>query len=812
MNQRYRKSIPFICFLFILSILSVNAQEDSEILNAYKDYTDAPREVVYLHLNKSTYIIGETIGFTAYVLDKKDKKPSLITTNLYVTIEDKAQNTIKQKLIMVNNGVASNTFEVDSLFSHDNYSIKAYTKWMKNFDEQNYFIESIKIKDQKNKETKQKQLVSKKIDAQFLPESGHLLHGVENNIGVIIKDNKGYGIPFAEGEVIDKSGSVLTTFKTNKLGIGRFVLIADSNDSYNINIKNADKVLSFKLNQNIENDGVILSVKRLKEKLFVSAITNTSTLKSIKNKRYALMLHNGNTFELMDLYFTDNTTITKTIELDGSPGINIFTLFNENDQPIAERLVFNYQGIPLLNSDTTTSVTQTADSLSINLNYKTINTSQFHNISVSILPKDTKSYQRQHNLISYNYLAPYLKGNIENGKYYFTDINEKKMFELDNLLLTQGWSSYNWNTIFNNNQNLPHNFEQGITVKANFPAKDLKNTDTPNHLMYYLNDYSFNVAEQQKGETNYLLESIFAEENNTLQLTEVTTKGDLKPASLYLQFFPNKIPSFKETKVSLLDVKEPENQDLNLNNFTSNVVFTPTKKVQKLDEVIVKSSLGMKKRERQNKLSRGRFGRVSVIDDEDERTFIRLMPYLAWKAWNLQADSGPLASLKSSGASTDIDPGINGNSPSTVNYFLNDELLPNTEILEQFFLSDVDFIEVNRFGVGDGMKSPNGFIKIYLKDPNRKRPTKKTAKTYKFPLTFSEHKIFYAPKYTYYNDDFYKNYGTIDWKPNLLTDASGNITIKIAKPEVPINLFIEGIANDGSFIFENQSISSHISE
>ena len=31
--------------------------------------------------------------------------------------------------------------------------------------------------------------IANEIDAQFLPESGHLLHGVINNVGVVIKDN-----------------------------------------------------------------------------------------------------------------------------------------------------------------------------------------------------------------------------------------------------------------------------------------------------------------------------------------------------------------------------------------------------------------------------------------------------------------------------------------------------------------------------------------------------------------------------------------------------------------------------------------------
>ena len=35
------------------------------------------------------------------------------------------------------------------------------------------------------------------------------------------------------------------------------------------------------------------------------------------------------------------------------------------------------------------------------------------------------------------------------------------------LLLTQGWSSYNWNQIFDNKHSLPFEFERGLSLKAN---------------------------------------------------------------------------------------------------------------------------------------------------------------------------------------------------------------------------------------------------------------------------------------------------------------------------------------------------------
>lgn len=75
------------------------------------------------------------------------------------------------------------------------------------------------------------------------------------------------------------------------------------------------------------------------------------------------------------------------------------------------------------------------------------------------------------------------------------------------------------------------------------------------------------------------------------------------------------------------------------------------------------------------------------------------------------------------------------------------------------------------------------------------------------PLAFSPDKKYYTPKYRYYGDDFFKGYGIVDWKPGLTADNNGNVSITILQPEVPITLFIEGIANDGSFVFEEKSIS-----
>jgi hypothetical protein len=807
MRKRYLcASVQFISLLFILTVSAVKAQEDSQITEAYEDYTEAQREVAYLHLNKSTYIKGEDIGFTAYILNKSDKMPSLVTTNLYVSIEDENEQILKQQLIRVENGITSNTIEIDSSFSTGNYTIKAYTSWMCNFNEQNHFVETIRIIDPKIEEPIEHNHRNTSIDAQFLPESGHLLHNVENTLGVVIKDHKGYGIQYIKGEVIDENNQVITTFETNRLGIGKFSLITNADTDYRVKIKKADKNFNFKLNQDIHKNGVILSVKRLQSNVFVSVTTNDNTLESLKNKRYTLMVHNGDAYEAIAINFTDTTTIIKVIDTNNSPkGINILTLFNENNKPIAERLFFNYQDIGVIKSNDVT-VLKSRDSLSVKLNFKDSDTNIYGAMSVSVLPEETKSYNRAHNIMSYTLLKPYVKGKVEQAKYYFTDIDAKKQYELDNLLITQGWSSYNWGTVFNPTTHQTYPFEQGIKIKANINPNDRNTSTDLSYVMHAVNDQEPRFFEIKKGGTNFLIENVFPDSTSTIYLSKITKSDGLLPAKLYLQFFPTKIPPLLNNTVLLepkLDYKSIEK----FADYSNNMSFNTSNKVQNLDEVTVTSRVPLK-RQRQNKLSRGRLGKISVVDEQDENSFLTLWRFLIYKAWILL----PPTAYGPEGPRTRINSTENRGGPNSVNFYLNDVLLIDVEVLDPIFLSEVDFVEINRYGVGNGMRSPNGFIKIYThKSPKRRYP-KTTTKAYKLPLTFSEQKKFYIPEYKYYNDDFYRFYGTLDWKPNLKIDEEGSISFKIAKPEIPIRLFIEGITENGQFISEDKLISSHISE
>ena len=85
---------PLLLLFLLFAVPLAHAQSEDVldgILNDFARYSDLPREVAYVHLNKSVFIKGEDLGFKAYVVDKDHKRPSQETENLYCVLKDCSQ-------------------------------------------------------------------------------------------------------------------------------------------------------------------------------------------------------------------------------------------------------------------------------------------------------------------------------------------------------------------------------------------------------------------------------------------------------------------------------------------------------------------------------------------------------------------------------------------------------------------------------------------------------------------------------------------------------------------------------------------------
>ncbi|WP_420552217.1 hypothetical protein [Tenacibaculum aiptasiae] len=797
-------------FFFLISQSYAQQETSNPIIKNFENYVSSYREVAYSQLNKSTYVKGETLGFCSYVIDKIQKTPSLSTKNLYCVITDQNNNVIKSKLLRTNKGITYNTFNIDSLFSTGKYTFKAYTNWMKNYNEPNAFIETFEVIDPEKTPFRERVKASDILDAQFLPEGGHFVNNVKTNVGVTIKNDNGYGVSDLEGTVYDSADNQIVSFKTNFLGIGKFSLTPKIEETYTVKINYLDKEYKYLIKE-IKNKGISIRFNPSNTKVALELNTNNETLKEIKDQPFKLIIHNGNIIKEGNISF-NRTNLIKVFDYnDLLPGINIFTLFDANNTPVLERLFFNYNGVNTLNLEKT-NISKAGDSLqiSIPITQLTKEVDDKVHLSISVLPKGTKSYQKNHNIISYTFLQPYVKGYIENAGYYFTNINRKKKYHLDNLLLTQGWSSYNWNTIFNKKTPNRFTFEKGITIKAN--------RNTPNHSTFYisaLNLHNPSIIKLQEAKNNFVVNGLFPIGNEALSLSAFDKKGTLVKPNLYVQFYPRVIPRFNHYLTSILppkpstysletEVKPFEDFQLNSN--------------QKLDEVVIKANLRQKRLDKIRGTSFAVFDPNASIGTENLTLAQYINSYIpAFSAkevhgiltiTNLRAQNMSLTVENNEDSQQEDNretPQINrgGSSFISPNYpllFLDDNQT-SPEFLTNFNMGQVDYIVSNPFGFGLGLRGAQGSIRIYTKKGIEYKSPIENSRKFKFPITFSKNKKFYIPKYNTYHNSFYKEYGVIDWIPNATINDSGKLQFKIHNPaNTNVTLFIEGITLNGRYI------------
>ena len=723
-----------------------------------------------------------------YVFDKNTKKPSTKTTNVYAVITDEQNNTIKEQLIWARDGKASGTISIDSTFTNGNYTFKAYTNWMKNFDEQNLYTQSIKIVDPDQLENQVKTTITSKLDVQFLPEGGHLVANTENTVGVVIKDTSGYGVSNITGRILDNNKVIISNFKTNQMGIGKFLLLNDSNSSYTVEIDFRNRVQSFDLGP-AENKGINITLNKIDSKVALTFNTNIETLSVIKNKPYTLFIHNGCQSKSIPIEFDNDIKIIKAIEhKDLFSGINIFTLFNDNDKPILERIFFNHEGIETLKT-TEAFIKKNQDSVSIQVPINGLRASEIAQLSVSVLPSDTKSYNTDHNILSYTLLQPYVKGYIENAKYYFTNVDMKKQYELDNLLLTQGWSSYNWNSIFNNPPQNIFEFETGLAFVANTNSNEERKYILQTSKNHDAQAYVVNQNENTFNDKGFIVEN-----NDALKFTEIVSRTKMQKPNLYLQFSPSKVPNINSF-LSVLPLQENTIFEAN----SSDIVFdTEWNKIEQLDEVIIEANIEKK---RINEISK-RFptGRIDVFDDEDRMHTLDLVTYLNTKGYAAQQDLGGKVSILKS--LREPPPAI----------FWNGQRVLDQSILNRFDMSDMDYIVFDRTSRQyDGTRIfESGSIHLYTDINIRFKNDKQKIfdQEIKAPLTFTSPKEFYVPKYVYYQSAFFKEYGVIDWIPNVVLNESNAINLKILDTKSKqIKLFIKGVTNEGRYISEEKVIT-----
>lgn len=123
---------------------------NTAVENVQKFFTVYPVEKIHLHFDKPYYAVGDTLWFKTYLnTNLFNYDPSKVA---YVEILNSRDSLMQTLRVPLKDGAGKGQLVLDPQFwSQDNYRVRAYTKWMMNFDMGYFYNKVIPIGDAINK-------------------------------------------------------------------------------------------------------------------------------------------------------------------------------------------------------------------------------------------------------------------------------------------------------------------------------------------------------------------------------------------------------------------------------------------------------------------------------------------------------------------------------------------------------------------------------------------------------------------------------------------------------------------------------------
>lgn len=421
-----------------------------------------PQEKVYLHFDNTAYFSGETIWFSAHVVDATtgDTARSKV---LYVELLSPTGVVLEQQKLKVEDGRCHGSFAlIDAGIKEANakrgvlgypsgfYEVRAYTRTMLNFDAHCCFSRVFPVYDTPDKEGDYERPVMKRykryeeirpqtkkaknLNVAFFPEGGHLVLGVPNRIAFKATDNHGKGVN-VNGIMIDGESVPVSSLH---LGMGYFIYTPEEK-RHKASILLGEKTYTFSLPEAEEEGYAIQTNLSMGDTLHVTI----ATLQPDTTRLLAMTLMHAGKMEYADTLTIGVPIIHEAIPTHELPtGVYQLYLYDAGGAVHATRMLF------LNNGMSTHSITITTDKPyyqpfeKIVMCIESASKAEQH---VSLAVRDAADYGMGYSedIRSYMLLSSELKGYIEHPEYYFESNDAAHRDALDCLMMVQGWSRYN---------------------------------------------------------------------------------------------------------------------------------------------------------------------------------------------------------------------------------------------------------------------------------------------------------------------------------------------------------------------------------
>lgn len=417
-----------------------------------------PQEKVYLHLDNTGYFMGETIWMKAYVVRADSHAFTDMSRVLYVDLVSPSGEVVETRKLLIENGQAEGSIELKGLRHSGFYEIRAYTRYMTNWDAGLEFSRVIPVFNEPEHERDYTKTVIDKTDyrkqlpdlreqaeklktkdgftVRFYPEGGHFVLYRRCRMAFEVLDKQGLGVKLT-ASVRGHNGVIADSIKTNTNGWGRFNIMPTELQDTLVLTDSHGHLHRFPLPE-AEMSGAVLTVNVMPEEQVDVSI---QTSPNLNGSQLGMVLMNRGNIEFFKVINMSQDTYQMVFKRDElSEGVNRILLFDKLGNILADRLFFIFpeQAIePILFQASGQELKPMGKT---GLDVLTRPKSAF---SMSIRDYETEVNGPQQTAVSWLLLSSELRGFIEHPEYYLESDDPEHRRATDLLMMIQGWHRYN---------------------------------------------------------------------------------------------------------------------------------------------------------------------------------------------------------------------------------------------------------------------------------------------------------------------------------------------------------------------------------
>ena len=468
-------------------------------------YAAARQEKAYLHLDRPVYGTGETIWFSAYVVDASQHQLDSLSQVLHVDLLSPDHKVVARRTLLLQGGRANGDIDIADSLTAGTYVLRAYTNWMRNAGDEFVYSRRLSVwpaspigpQDPARPNTNTSfgraqaaATAANRADVQFFPEGGYLVEGLPAVVACKATDVSGRGVA-VRGQILNAQNTVVVaSVGSGHAGMGRFAFVPGAGQHYHAHLTLPNGATADYPLPAAQASGYTLHVVDGGEDFLVEARYRGASGAAPGAVQLMTQVRGVAAYPGPRTITPDAPAVWRMPKKNYPTGIVQFTLFDAAGTPQCERLAFARNGPASLRISITPDQASYGPHAPVQLAVRVTDaTGQPVATTFSLGVSDasiTALDPAAETIASHLLLTSDLVGYVENPGYYFQEPSPATALALDDLLLTQGWRRFVWKEVLAG-QPVATRFapEQGISLVGQVVSEH-GNRPIPNGSLTFL--------------------------------------------------------------------------------------------------------------------------------------------------------------------------------------------------------------------------------------------------------------------------------------------------------------------------------------